>query len=98
MNNNFIAEKIYNCKANDEEGPDIACSCKEQNENGDHNCTCFADEVPTNESTYLDCFDALKKGKLESGVYFLKPDNMAPFKVYTEHCIKHETMLAPLFF
>ena len=49
---------------------------------GKFNCTCFADDQEEMDEHYLDCNDALKKGQLNSGVYLLKPDNMAPFKVH----------------
>ena len=73
---------MYSCKANDEEGQDLSCTCIELKEKGKYNCTCFVNDPPTTpEVHYLDCLDALRKGQSESGIYFLKPDNMSPFKV-----------------
>ena len=84
--NSFHTDKLYSCKAKDEEGQDLSCTCRKLNETGKHNCTCFVDDPPTTtEVHYLDCLDALRKGQNKSGVYSLKPDNMSPFKV--QHCL-----------
>ena len=48
---------------------------------GKFNCTCFVDDQVEMDEHYLNCHDALKKGQLQSGVYLLKPDNIAPFEV-----------------
>ena len=56
---------------------------------GKFNCTCFADDQVEIEEHYLDCHDALKKGQLQSGVYLLKPDNMAPFEVHNNVVIQY---------
>ena len=73
---------MYSCKAIDEEGQDLSCTCIELKEKGKYNCTCFVNDPPTTpEVHYLDCLDALRKGNNESGIYSLKPDNMSPFKV-----------------
>ena len=83
MNLNYlITDKLYSCKANDEEGQDLSCNCKSPIVNGEYvNCTCFAENPPTGDPTYLDCLDALRKGNRLNGIYLLKPDNMPPFKV-----------------
>ena len=81
MTLDFPIEKLYSCKAKDEEGQDLSCTCIKLNETGKYNCTCFADDPPTTEENYLDCLDALRKGQNESGVYSLKPDNLSPFEV-----------------
>ena len=76
-------EKLYGCRAIDEEGQQVHCTCIELEENGNFNCTnCFAQY--SRDGQYRDCFDALRKGLNDSGVYSLKPDNMEPFKV--QHC------------
>ena len=49
---------------------------------GKFNCTCFADHQVEMDEPYLNCHDALKKGELRSGVYLLKPDDMALFEVH----------------
>ena len=72
---------MYSCKATDEKEQDLSCTCIELKENGKYNCTCFVDDPPTTpEVHYLDCLDALRKGKNESDVYSLKPDNMSPLR------------------
>ena len=78
----FLLEKVYGCKAKDEEGQDLSCTCRKLNETGKYNCTCFVDDPPTTpEVHYLDCLDALRKGQNKSGVYLLKPNILEPFKV-----------------
>ena len=80
----FISEYLYSCKANDEEGQDLSCTCRKLNHTEQYNCICFADYTP--DGQYLDCLDAFKNnGQNKSGVYSLKPDNMSPFKV--QHCL-----------
>ena len=79
---NFPVEYLYSCKAVDEEGQDLSCDCMKLQQKGKFNCTCFADDQVEMDEHYLDCHDALKKGQLQSGVYLLKPDNMAPFEVH----------------
>ena len=86
--NNFIllvtTEKLYSCKATDEEGQDLSCNCIKLKEKGNYNCTCFGVDLPTStdqKQHYLDCLDALRKGRKKNGVYSLKPDNLSPFKV-----------------
>ena len=76
-------EYLYSCKATNEEGQDLSCTCIELKEKGKYNCTCFADDTPEGQS--LDCYDALMKGQNKNGVYSLKPDNLSPFKV--QHCL-----------
>ena len=78
----FHTEYLYGCKAVDEEGQDLSCTCMKLQQKGKFNCTCFADDQVEMDEHYLDCHDALKKGQLQSGVYLLKPDNMAPFEVH----------------
>ena len=78
---NLFTEYLYSCKAQDEEGQDLSCTCMELKEEGKYNCTCFANDPPTTEVHYLNCLDALRKGQNSSGVYTIKPDNMSPFKV-----------------
>ena len=78
----FLLEKIYGCKAKDEEGQDLSCTCRKLNETEKYNCTCFVDDqLTTPEVHYLDCLDALRKGQNKSGVYLLKPNILEPFKV-----------------
>ena len=61
----------------------MSCTCIELNdEDEDYNCTCSTKEpCHATEGHYLDCLNALRKGKRESGVYSLKPDSLPPFKV-----------------
>ena len=74
---------MYSCKAQDEEGQDLSCTCMELKDKGKYNCTCFTnDPPPTTEVYYLDCLDALRKGQNRSGVYTLKPNNASPFNVH----------------
>ena len=79
----FSPEYLYECKAKDEEGQDLSCTCLEQEDNNtsSYNCTCFPYATPPLEEHYLDCFDAMIKGQTESGIYLLKPDKLSPFKV-----------------
>ena len=79
----FSTDYLYSCKAKDVEGQDLSCTCIELKEKENYNCSCFADDTP--DGQYLDCLDALMKGNNKSGVYSLKPDNMASFKV--QHCL-----------
>ena len=78
----FHTEYLYGCKAEGEEGQDLSCTCMKLQQKGKFNCTCFADDQVEMDEHYLDCHDALRKGQLQSGVYLLKPDNMAPFEVH----------------
>ena len=78
----FHIEYLYGCKAVDEERQDLSCTCMKLQQKGKFNCTCFADDQVEMDEHYLNCHDALKKGQLQSGVYLLKPDNMAPFEVH----------------
>ena len=78
----FHIEYLYGCKAEDEEGQDLSCTCMKLQQKGKFNCTCFADDQVEMNEHYLDCHDAFQKGQLQSGVYLLKPDNMAPFEVH----------------
>ena len=78
----IFTEYLYSCKAQDEEGQYLSCTCMELKKKGKYNCTCFTDNKPsTAEEHYLDCLDALRKGQNKSGVYSIKPDNISPFKV-----------------
>ena len=79
----FSLDKLYGCRAIDDEGQQVYCTCIELEENGNFNCTnCFAQH--SRDGQYRDYLDALRKGLNQSGVYSLKPDNMSPFKV--QHC------------
>ena len=64
-------ETLYTCQTKDEE---LRCSCPDLKNEVKLNCTCFTTE-------YHDCLEALRDGQIQSGIYLLKPDNMAPFKV-----------------
>ena len=78
----FLLKQVYGCKANDEEGQYLSCTCRKLNETGKYNCTCFVNDPPTTtEVRYLDCLDALRKGQNTSGVYLLKSILLEPFKV-----------------
>ena len=65
----FHLEYLYGCKAVDEEGQDLSCTCMKLQQKGKFNCTCFADDQVEVEEHYLNCHDALKKSQLQSGVY-----------------------------
>ena len=73
---------VYSCKAKDEEGENLLCTCTKLTEKGKYNCACFIDNPPNSKVYYLDCLDAFKKGQNKSSVYAIKRDNMSPFKVW----------------
>ena len=83
----FTPDHLYECRATDSEAEDLTCTdCYPIGEDGHYNCSCWTSLEPELlEPVYSSCKDALDMGNTESGVYAIKPDNLAAFKVMIEH-------------
>ena len=77
---NFISERSCFCQAPAAEMHDLNCQCEPTDEEGHFACDCWATQDP-GPAQYLDCLDAQSKGKNESGVYTIKPNDLKPFEV-----------------